>query len=484
MEKKIKLKGSVNITWIGGLIVLVAIGVTTGVSWLLYEHTVSLLTDNLRQRLLSIAITQAANIEPEDIEALQNEDDWQKPEWAKVVNRLKKAKDNNPNIVFMYIFRKKSSDPTQMEFVADAESINPYVNLDEDPTNDVDANGDGKIEPDGADNLQWPGQDYPEPPEETFEAYNGPLTNQELYEDAYGQVLTGYAPIKDKNGNVVAIIGSDIKVNDFLTVTRQTLYPFLSFIIFLVSAIIILSVILIRLWNKRVEIFAEVDRQKDEVMSIVVHQLLTPINAVKWTIELLESGDTTLKESLIIIQEQAKKLESLATAILEATRIQLGRLPIALAPLDLNEFFKGILDTISIQAKEKKVKLVTSVPTSLPTVMLDGKYTQMTIENLLTNAVKYTETGGRVDFTVKINKQIMSCVVKDTGVGIPKKDQDQIFGKMYRASNVAHSNINGNGLGLYAAKGSIEAQGGKIWFESEENKGTTFFVEIPLKIAE
>ncbi len=462
---------------------LVAIGVTTAVSWMLYEHTVNLLTDNLRQRLLSIAITQAANINAQDIEALQIEDDWQKPEWAKVVTRLKRAKDDNPNIVFMYIFRKKASDPTQMEFVADAESINPYVNLDDDPTNDVDANGDGIVEPDGADNLQWPGQDYPEPPEETFEAYSGPLTNRELYEDAYGQVLTGYAPIKDESGNVVAVIGTDIKVNDFLTVTRQTLYPFLSFILFLVSAIIILSVVLIKLWNKRVEIFAEVDRQKDEVMSIIVHQLLTPINAVKWTIELLESGDSNIKESIQIIQDQAKKLENLATAILEATRIQLGRVPINFAPLDLNIFFKGILDTVSLQAKEKKVKLTTSVPSSLPIVMLDGKYTQMTIENLLSNAVKYTPTGGKVDFIVKIQKQTMYCTVKDTGVGIPKKDHDQVFGKMYRASNVAHSDIGGNGLGLYAAKGAIEAQGGKIRFESEENKGTTFFVEVPLKLA-
>ncbi len=483
MENDLKSKGPASLTWIGGLIVLIAIGVTTAVSWLLYEHTVNLLTDNLRQRLLSIAVTQAANIDDKDIRELQVEADWQKPEWARVVTKLKKAKSQNSNIVFMYIFRKKASDPTQMEFVADAESINPYVNLDEDPTNDVDANGDGIVEPDGADNLQWPGQDYPEPPEETFEAYNGPLTNRELYEDAYGQVLTGYAPIKDESGNVVAVIGTDIKVNDFLTVTRQTLYPFLGFILFLVSAIIILSVVLIRLWNKRVAVFAELDRQKDEVMSIVVHQLLTPINAVKWTIELLNSGDSDLKESIHIIEDQAKKLENLATAILEATRIQLGRVPIAFAPLDLNTFFAGILDTATLQAKEKKVKFTPSIPKSLPTVLLDAKYTQMTIENLLSNAVKYTPTGGKVEFTVKIQKQILFCTISDTGVGIPKKDHDQVFGKMYRASNVAHSEISGNGLGLYAAKGAIEAQGGKIRFESEENKGTTFFVEVPIKLA-
>src|SRR3989338_10982496 len=115
-----------------------------------------------------------------------------------------------------------------MEFVADADSINPYANTSEDPSMFVDVNRDGKIEPDGPDKLQWPGQDYPEAIDipEAFEAYSGALTAAELYEDSYGQVLTGYAPIKDANGNTVAVLATDIKADDFFTVTRQTLYPF------------------------------------------------------------------------------------------------------------------------------------------------------------------------------------------------------------------------------------------------------------------
>src|SRR5438094_911555 len=137
MKIKNKSDKSRGLTWIGGGIVLTAILITASVSWLLYEHTVNLLTDNLRQRLLSIAITQTANIDSKNIEALQIEDDWKKPDWAKVVTSLKRAKDDNPNIVFMYIFRKKKDDPTKMEFVADAESINPYANTDTDPKNDI-----------------------------------------------------------------------------------------------------------------------------------------------------------------------------------------------------------------------------------------------------------------------------------------------------------------------------------------------------------
>ena len=127
------------------------------------------------------------------------------------------------------------------------------------------------------------------------------------------------------------------------------------------------------------------------------------------------------------------------------------------------------------------MNLVKSLPEKLPVALLDKRLTRMTVENLLTNAVKYTPKDGNVWFTVTIDaKNLLSITVKDTGVGIPKAEQGKIFGKQFRASNVRNA-IDGNGFGLYVAKGAIEGQDGKIWFESEEGKGTTFSVEVPLK---
>ncbi len=487
MEKKIKSSASFSLTWIGALIVIVAIALTAIVSWFLYQKTVELLTDNLRQRLLSIATTQVANIDPEDIASLNTEEDWKKPQWSRVVLQMKKAKQNNENIVFMYIFRKSADDPSKLVFVTDAESLNPYANTDNDSSNDVDANGDGIVEADGADQLQWPGQDYPEPPDEAFEAFEGPTTNRELYEDSYGKVLTGYAPIRNASGVTIAVLATDIKADDFSLITRQTLYPFLLFSTFLVLIIVILSILLIKIWNKRVEIFAEIDRQKDELLGIVAHQLAKPITAIRWDLESLLDGDLgqmneEQKKDANVMRGQAVNLADLVSMILDVSRIQLGKMQLTPQPLNLNEFFTEILQVVEPTVEQKKLRFIKNMPKTLPIVLLDKRYTRMTVENLLTNAVKYTPDSGKVTFDLKIENGIMRCSVSDTGCGIPKEDQGKIFGKMYRASNVRNT-VEGNGFGLYVAKGAIEGQGGKMWFTSEVGKGTTFSFELPMKEA-
>lgn len=482
----VKINQEKKLALVGGTSVLLAIIFSVTFSWILYEHTVTLLTENLRQRLLSIVTTAVVQIDAVDLNELQNEQDWQKPEWSKVVNQLKKMKDHNKDIVFAYIFRKKSDAINEMEFVADAESINPYANTDEDTTNNVDANGDGLIEPDGPDALQWPGMDYPEPPKETFLAYEGPMTNKDLYSDSFGSVLTGYAPILDENGIVAAVLAVDIRADDFFTITRQTLQPFLLFIGSLILVIVVLGAVIITIWNRRVRLLAEIDRQKDELLSIVSHQLATPIASVRWYIEMLLDGDLGVlndeqKKQLETVMHSSQNLSDLVSMILDVSRIQLGRIKIEKQSLDLNEFFKEIYEVVDPKALEKKIHFNKKMPQNMPSAMLDRRYTHMTIENLMTNAIKYTPEGGIVDVSVDIQDNWLHLTVRDTGCGIPVADQNNIFGKMFRASNVRNSSIDGNGFGLYVAKGAVESQGGQIWFQSAEGKGTTFFVKLPIQ---
>src|SRR3989338_2645516 len=226
----------------------------------------------------------------------------------------------------------------------------------------------------------------------------------------------------------------------------------------------------------------ELDRQKDELISIVSHQLATPVSSVKWYLEMLQDGDMgklTPEQSKHVqeVQGVTLNLVDLVGMILDVSRIQLGKMKIDPQPLDLDVFFKEILAVLDPKAKEKDVDFIHVLPAKLPTVLLDKRLTRMTIENLLSNAIKYTPTKGKVTMNLEIKDEKIHFSVKDTGCGIPKKDQGQIFGKLFRASNVRNT-ADGNGFGLYVAKGAIENQGGKIWFESEEGKGTQFFIEL------
>lgn len=501
---KIRITKFKRLILIGSAVAVFALSISIAASWILYQQTITLLTENLRQTLLSISITQAANINPESIEALRYEEDWQKPEWTEVVSQLKNAKDTNKNIVFMYIFRKKASDPTQMEFVADAESINPYANWDNDPSNDVDANQDGIIEPDGPDKLQWPGQDYPEAIDipEAYEAYNGPLTARELYEDSYGRVLTGYAPIQDEMGNVVAILATDIKADDFFKITRQTLYPFLVFIGTLTLILILLSFALIYMWGRHAETLQhfseklananerlkELDKLKTEFVSIASHQLRSPLAAIKgYASMLLEGsfGELSLgaREAIGRIFSSSSFMARSVDDFLNVSRIELGRMKYDFSSFDICSLIDLVIDEQQPFAKEKKLKLAHDKPKGAEgcNIYADIGKVKQVLTNLVDNAIKYTPKGSiTVKFDRNPEKKTITIMVKDIGMGMERGTIEKLFKKFSRADDANKVNVIGTGLGLYVAKNLIEAQNGRIWAESEgPGKGSTFYIELP-----
>jgi len=231
----------------------------------------------------------------------------------------------------------------------------------------------------------------------------------------------------------------------------------------------------------------DLDRQKDELISIVSHQLNTPVTSVMWNLEMMLDGDMgqvteEQKKQLETMQSVTKDLADLVSMMLDVSRIQLGRMKVDRTEVNLSEFFHDILLVIDPKAEQKKQKFAKNIPADLPVAMLDKRLMRMTLENLLTNAVKYTPEGGTVTLSVEAKNGKLRYEVRDTGFGIPKAEQGKIFGKLFRASNIQTQE--GNGLGLFAAKGAVEAQGGSIRFESEEGKGTTFYVELPITAPE
>jgi len=456
-------------------ILLVTIIVTVFTNFVLYKLTENLLKERLQNRLIAIASTAATSFDPADIESIQGSNDITRASFRTVVSQLGAIREANNNIRYVYVMRK-TDDPNVFAFVADADSLATNEELDENSNNIID---EEEAPPQPGD--LYPVNDYPVLRDEAFSHAS---VDRDLQPDQWGLMMAAYAPVRDKDGVAIAIIGMDILVDDFQARTQEALLPFLLFTFLFIFLITLLTILLTRVWNEKVEALEEIDRQKDELLSIVSHQLATPITSIRWYTEMMMDGDMGAltkeqKENLCTVHATVIHLVDLVSMILEVSRVQLGRMKVMLQTIDMKEFFAEITDVIEIRAKEKGVKLIMDIPAELPQAHLDKRLTHMTVENLLSNAVKYTPSGGSVSFRVSCNAGCLHIQVGDTGCGIPPQDKDKIFGKLFRASNVR--DIEGNGFGLFIAKGAIDAQGGKIWFESKINMGTIFYVDLPLQ---
>jgi signal transduction histidine kinase len=160
------------------------------------------------------------------------------------------------------------------------------------------------------------------------------------------------------------------------------------------------------------------------------------------------------------------------------SRIDLGTLASEPVSLDLADLADSVVGELMPQISERKIKLTKEYARPL-TFMADPKLMRILIQNLLSNAVKYTPPEGSIAASLILDKKSLHLKVADTGYGIPAAQQGKIFTKLFRADNAKEKEQDGNGLGLYIIKSIVESNGGKIWFESQENKGTTFYIDLP-----
>lgn len=229
-----------------------------------------------------------------------------------------------------------------------------------------------------------------------------------------------------------------------------------------------------------------IEQMKTEFVSLAAHQLRTPLSAIKWTLRMILDGDlgeiTREQEDFLQKTYQSnERMIHLINDLLNVTRIEEGRYLFKPALAQIEDVINPIIKSYRDEMKRKKITFTLKKPkTRLSKVKIDKEKIGLAIENFIDNALKYTFPGGQVTVTLKCGKKEIEFSVKDTGVGIPKDQQDRIFTKFFRGANVIRMETEGSGLGLFIAKNIVEAHGGTIWFESKEGRGSTFRFTLPI----
>lgn len=228
----------------------------------------------------------------------------------------------------------------------------------------------------------------------------------------------------------------------------------------------------------------EVDRMKSDFISLASHQLRTPLSAIKTYSHMLIDGymgDVTppQRQALRTILLASNRMNELINMLLNVSRIESGSIAITPKNYNMCRLVEEVVRELATQAKEHGVTVITKLPATPCKVKTDNLIAKEIMINLLSNAIKYTPKSGTVTLTLKDLPRDVRLSVQDTGIGIPRYSQDHIFTKFFRAKNVVKRETTGTGLGLYLVKGLVETLGGKVWFESEENTGSTFYFELP-----
>jgi signal transduction histidine kinase len=227
------------------------------------------------------------------------------------------------------------------------------------------------------------------------------------------------------------------------------------------------------------------DQMKDDFIASVSHEFRTPLTSIRGYAELLQEANLPAehRDFVNVIDRNSARLAGLVEDLLLMAQIQSGGLPLDLDEVVLNHLIARAGEAAKPFAASKCIDLDIDTEPELVTAQADAERLGQVLDNLVSNAIKYTPDGGGVSIKMTHTGDTATIAVSDTGIGIPEDEQAQMFSRFFRSSNARHSGIEGSGLGLAITRGIVEAHGGTIGFDSVEGVGTTFRLTVPLGLA-
>jgi two-component system sensor histidine kinase ResE len=235
--------------------------------------------------------------------------------------------------------------------------------------------------------------------------------------------------------------------------------------------------------NERLDKLASAEKEQIQFIADVSHELRTPLTVLRGSLEVALEEERTAEEYREAIGNallEVRHLTRISQNLLFLTRGESGRVTLSFANLDLGRFAAETVRDVEPLAEDRELSLGVSVPDQPVYVFADAGRLQQVLHNLLENALRYTEAGGRVEVRVEKAPGEARLTVADTGVGIPAEDLPYVFERFFRSKASKRVNPGGSGLGLSIVRWIVAAHKGRVTAESEVGKGSTFTVGLPM----
>lgn len=225
---------------------------------------------------------------------------------------------------------------------------------------------------------------------------------------------------------------------------------------------------------------------KVDFVSLAAHQFKRPLSELRLSLQMLSEGDfgqMTPQQNYIVkkTHERVNMLIRLIDDLLRMTKAGGKKHTHESMPVDIEELIESIIASASEEIMRKSIDFRFQKPfVRVPKLVVNKEEMLLALQNIIDNAIKYTPVGGDITVTLTADNKRLECKVRDSGIGIPEIQKGKLFSQFFRGSNAVKVESIGSGLGLFISKNIIEAHHGKIWFESKENIGSTFFVSLPI----
>ncbi len=441
----------------------------------LFRRGRGLMQGELQERLRDVAATAAMQFDGKDFLSVDTLKGAKSPVVIAASKKLETLRSSIPNIRYAYIMRK-TKDPNTFAFVADADMVAPFTELDR--------NHNGILDTDEQPSIPGEPYDVSTSPGLRNEAFLHPATDT-LTTDQWGAEISGYAPIRRSDtGEATAVLGVDMGVQDYFALSNRVFSTSL-FLLFLLGVGSVGVSVLLLFVERRMVMVRRIERERSGLLLLTSHQLGQPLTIFQTSLESLqdEVDSPKLRDAVIEHITDAQggiyRMRGILSLVKEAASIEDKVLQYHSEQADLGVVIREVLHECDVRLRQRELHVKFQTSESL-IFRFDRSLIRSALLKIVDNAILYSSKGADIEICTTRDGNTVRIEVQDHGNGIPVVDQGRIFEKFTRGSNANMFDPDGVGLGLFIARGVVTLAGGSIWIESQEGKGTTVFISLPI----